>query len=61
MKYDIDFLLKYCKENNIILQDNYENVNRDTKINAKCLTKNCNELVNNKRLIFAGHFLINLF
>jgi hypothetical protein len=46
MKYDIDFLLKYCKENNIILQDNYENINRDTKITAKCLTKNCNEIVN---------------
>lgn len=46
--YDIELLQQLCKDNNIILLKDYtnEHVTRETMIDAKCLTKGCNENVN---------------
>jgi hypothetical protein len=48
VRYNYEFLQKYCEENNITLLKDYSNekVNRDTKIEAKCVTESCNEIVN---------------
>jgi hypothetical protein len=32
IRYDIDYLNKYCSENNIQLLEKYENTTRETKI-----------------------------
>jgi hypothetical protein len=42
-KYNLEYLITFCKENNITLNVNYANefINRDTKINGKCITKGC--------------------
>ena len=57
-KYDLEKLISYCNENHIILLKNYEilKVTRDTKIEAVCLTPNCNNVVNKtfRRLIDNG-------
>ena len=57
-KYDLEKLISYCNENHIILLKNYENLKviRDTKIEAICLTPNCNNVVNKtfRRLIDNG-------
>jgi len=47
-KYDLDRLQSYCNECNVILLKDYENVKvtRDTKIEAFCLTPNCNNIIN---------------
>ena len=44
MRYDYNFLIKHCTENEITLKKDYTNVkvNRDTIIEAKCL--NCVEV-----------------
>jgi len=44
MRYDYDFLIKYCTDNDITLKKDYTDVkvNRDTIIEAKCLS--CNEM-----------------
>lgn len=39
--YNYKYLIDYCGENNIILLDNYENTNRDTRIIGKCLIEIC--------------------
>jgi hypothetical protein len=39
--YNKDYLNSYCSENNIVLTKLYNNTNRDTKIEGKCLTENC--------------------
>lgn len=51
-------LKTFCDENNIILNNNYDNIkiNRDTKIFGKCLNKNCNENFNK---VFRQLFLTN--
>ena len=42
-RYDYGCLELFCKENNILMLEDYSNkkVNRDTLIHAKCLTENC--------------------
>ena len=47
-KYDSSRLEIYCNENNIKLLRDYKNiiVNRDTMIEATCLTSECNNIVN---------------
>lgn len=47
IKYNYEYLQKYSKENNITLLKDYsiERVNRETLIEAKCLTEKCNENV----------------
>jgi hypothetical protein len=46
MKYDYNTLLGFCKENNIIMCDDYSNINlnRDTQINGICKTEKCDNL-----------------
>jgi hypothetical protein len=39
--YDTNFLENYCQENEIILNNSYDNTNRNTRIQGKCLTDNC--------------------
>jgi len=39
--YNYKYLIYYCGENNIILLDNYENTNRDTRIIGKYLIEIC--------------------
>jgi len=48
VRYDYNYLQKYCKENGIELLKDYstEKVNRDTIIEAKCLIENCNDSCN---------------
>ena len=43
-KYDKTFLDLYCKENNIVLLNNYENTNSKTTIIGKCIEPDCNEI-----------------
>ena len=46
-RYDIDYLQRYCNDNNIILLYDYTNqiVNRETRILSKCVTDNCSNNV----------------
>ena len=46
IRYDYEFLQQFCKENGIILTKDYsmEKVNRDTIIEAKCLTDGCEDI-----------------
>ena len=48
LKYCYDSLKKFCKENGIELYKDYsqEVVRRETKIEGKCLTKDCTYLFN---------------
>ena len=64
VRYDYNYLQQYCKENGIELLKDYstEKVNRDTIIEAKCLTENCNNNVcKDFRAItkFGGCYCIN--
>jgi hypothetical protein len=45
-KYNVEYLMLFCKENNITLNTNYTNelINRDTNINGKCITKSCESI-----------------
>jgi hypothetical protein len=45
--YNYNFLQLYCKENGIVLTNNYneEKITRDTIIEAKCLTEDCDDNV----------------
>ncbi len=45
IRFNNNYLNKYCEDNKIELLEDYSNVNvnRDTLIKAKCLTENCNE------------------
>lgn len=47
-KYNLEYLITFCKENNITLNVNYANelINRDTKIIGKCITKGCDYTFN---------------
>lgn len=47
MRYNYNCLLQFCKENNIILLDDYSKINviRDTEIKAKCFTNDCDGIV----------------
>jgi hypothetical protein len=47
-KYNVEYLLTFCKENNITLNINYTNevINRDTNINGKCINKECKNMFN---------------
>jgi hypothetical protein len=41
IKYNSDFLNKYCQENNIKIIDTNEKINRETIIKGYCIEKNC--------------------
>jgi len=45
VRYNFDYLTKFCKENNIVLNQSYEDcmVNRDTCIKAKCVVDGCDK------------------
>lgn len=47
-KYNVAYLLQFCKENNITLNNNYtdELINRNTNINGYCITKDCDQMFN---------------
>ena len=40
-RYDINYLLNYCNENNITLNKIYEKTNKYTKIEGNCVTEMC--------------------
>lgn len=42
MKYNNELFTKYCSENSVTLNKEYNHVNRDTKIEGKCITPECN-------------------
>ena len=39
MIYNKEFLIKYCAENSVILDKEYDKVNRDTRIEGKCINE----------------------
>ena len=41
MKYNLELLNSFVKENKVELIGNYENLNRETKISGKCLNSEC--------------------
>ena len=41
MKYNNETFKKYCEENHVILLAEYEYINRETKIEGRCLTEGC--------------------
>ena len=47
MRHDYNYLLQFCKENGIELLKDYSKINviRDTEIKAKCLTNECDGIV----------------
>ena len=46
IRYDYKYLQEYCNDNDIKLLENYSDVkiNRETKIKAKCLKNDCNDI-----------------
>lgn len=58
VRYDYNYLQQYCKENGIELLKDYstEKVNRDTIIEAKCLTPDCEEkcIKKNREIVMYG-------
>jgi hypothetical protein len=46
-RYNYNYLLQFCQENNIILLDDYSKINitRDTIIRARCVNNGCEEIV----------------
>jgi hypothetical protein len=56
--YNNEYLQSYCKENNIILTNSYNNTNRDTRIIGKCLTENCQHNFNKvfRQLVKSGSY-----
>ena len=46
MKYNKETLAEYCDENHVEIINEYTTINRDTKIEGKCLTKDCTYLFN---------------
>jgi len=46
IRYDLKYLQNYCNENNIILLEDYTNIqlNRETIITSKCLTDGCENI-----------------
>lgn len=58
IKYDLTLLTKICKDNDIELIGDYDNINCETKIKAKCIRKNCdNNMVEKSfRSFVAGEY-----
>ena len=50
IKYNIELLNIFCKENNLNILENFENtkVNCNVKLTSKCINKDCNEFFNKK-------------
>ena len=50
IKYNIDLLNNFCKENNLNILENLENskVNCNIKLTSKCINKDCNDFFNKK-------------
>jgi hypothetical protein len=50
IKYNIDLLNNFCKENNLNILENFENtkVNCNVKLTSKCINEKCNEFFNKK-------------
>jgi hypothetical protein len=50
IKYNIELLNNFCKENNLNVLENFENikVNCNVKLTSKCVNENCNEFFNKK-------------
>lgn len=57
IRYDYEFLQQFCKENEIDLTKDYslEKVNRDTIIEAKCLTEGCQDICSKKLQSCVNH------
>jgi hypothetical protein len=54
IRFNHEFLQQFCKENGIELTKDYslEKVNRDTIIEAKCLTEGCQDICSKKYIQF---------
>lgn len=50
IKYNIELLNNFCKENNLNILENFENtkVNCNVKLTSKCINKDCNDFFNKK-------------
>ena len=50
IKYNIELLNNFCKENNLNILENFENikVNCNVKLTSKCVNENCNNFFNKK-------------
>ena len=60
IRFNNNYLKKYCDDNNIELLEDYSNINinRETLIKGKCLTENCNKNFEKtfRRIIDVGSF-----
>jgi hypothetical protein len=60
MRYNSTTLYQYCETNNIILKQNYNdvNINRENYIEGKCLTLNCLDIFNKnfRQLVKTGAY-----
>lgn len=56
--YNNEYLQSYCEQNNITLTNSYSNINRNTRIEGKCLTKNCEHIFNKvfRQLVKSGAY-----
>lgn len=63
MKYNFERLDKYCKENNVILLEDYSSCQftKDTYVKSKCSYENCENIVNKRfrQLEESGSYCLN--
>jgi hypothetical protein len=58
MKFNSETLIEYCNTNNITLLKSYENINRESYIEGKCIYNECNNTFNKnfRHLIKTGAY-----
>jgi hypothetical protein len=61
MKFNSETLIEYCNTNNITLLKSYENINRESYIEGKCIYNECNNAFNKnfKQLIKTGAYCVS--
>jgi len=58
MRYNSEGLIEYCSSNNIILLQTYENINRESYIEGKCIFNECTNAFNKnfRQLVKTGAY-----
>jgi hypothetical protein len=60
MKFNKETLIEYCNTNNIILLNTYENINRESYIEGKCIYDSCENNFNKnfRQLVKTGAYCV---